>query len=88
MNKHYILSLNPAAQHAWDRCTLRNPITGDRPDFASLIAEAVGEKVGAYLVSVTLEVKVLEKAPIGQIERIAVEVPMVHANPQRQELVA
>jgi hypothetical protein len=88
MNKHYILNLNPHAQHSWDRCTLRNPITGDRPDLASLIAEAVGKEGGSYLVSVNIEIKVLEQAPLPSLERVPVEIPSVRPTPQLQELVA
>ncbi|HEY9693582.1 MAG TPA: hypothetical protein V6D15_15350 [Oculatellaceae cyanobacterium] len=87
MTKHYVLSLNPNAQHEWDRCTLRNPISAERPDLASMLAEAVGEEAGDYLVSVSIEVKVLEKAPLPQPER-SIDVPTVPAVPQLKELVA
>lgn len=87
MIKHYILSLNPTAQHDWDRCTLRNTLTGVRPDLASLIAEAVGEEAGSYLVAVKIEVQVLEKAPTSQSERVTREMPTVTAAGQRKELV-
>lgn len=62
MTKHYILQLDPNAKYEWDRCSLRDPITADRPGFAELIAQAVGEQPGAYLVSVKIEVEVLEQA--------------------------
>ncbi|KAM3093656.1 hypothetical protein ACKFKF_28905 [Phormidesmis sp. 146-12] len=62
MTKHYILHLDPAAKYEWDRCSLRDPITADRPAIAELIAEAVGEQAGSYLVAVKIEVQVLEKA--------------------------
>ncbi len=88
MTKHYVLSLNPHAQHDWERCTLRNPITAERPDLASLIAEAVGECGGSYLVAVNIEIKVLEQAPISQSERIHFEMPVVMPAPQLKELVA
>ncbi|MBW4650767.1 MAG: hypothetical protein KME06_19060 [Kastovskya adunca ATA6-11-RM4] len=81
MTKHYILSLNPHAQYAWDQCSLRDPIAAEHPDFAKLIAEAVEEEAGSFLVAVTIEVKVLEKAATSQPERMAVK-------KQRQELVA
>ncbi len=89
MTKHYILSLNPTAKHDWDRCILRDPITGKRPELAKLIAEAIGAEPGAYLVSVNIEVKVLEQAPMPQAEQLALgaaEFPPAH--PQLQELVA
>ncbi|MGB3208010.1 MAG: hypothetical protein WBB28_23760 [Crinalium sp.] len=87
MTKHYVLSLNPNAQHEWDRCTLRNPISAERPDLASMLAEAVGEEAGDYLVSVSIEVKVLEKAPLPQKER-SIDVPTVPAVQPLKELVA
>ncbi|MEP0791666.1 hypothetical protein NDI42_21805 [Funiculus sociatus GB2-C1] len=87
MTKHYILTLNPSAQHEWDRCTLRNPITAERPDLAALIADAVGEEAGSYLVAVHIEVQVLEKAPIAQPERVSVDVSATQKS-QRKELVA
>ncbi|AFY64534.1 hypothetical protein [Geitlerinema sp. PCC 7407] len=66
MTKHYVFSLNPSAEYEWERCTLRDPITTERPDLASLVAEAVGNQPGAYLVEVKVEVKVLEQAPLAQ----------------------
>lgn len=63
MTKHYILKLDPDAQYDWDRCTLRDPITADRPDLATLIASAVGEQAGSYLVAVEIQVNVLEQIP-------------------------
>ena len=89
MIKHYILNLNPTAKHEWDRCTLRDPITAKRPELAKLIAEAIGAEAGTYLVSVDIEVKVLEQAPMPQAEQLplsAAELPTAHA--QLQELVA
>lgn len=68
MTKHYILQLDPNAKYEWDRCSLRDPITADRPGFAELIAQAVGEQPGSYLVSVKIEVQVLEQtAPQSQL---------------------
>lgn len=64
MKKHYVLSINSQAQHDWDKCIIRNPITGERPDLKSAIAQAVGNQPGSYLVSVQIEVEVLEKVAI------------------------
>lgn len=72
MTKHYLLSLNPTAKHDWDRCALRDPITAKRPELAKLIAEAVGAEPGTYLVSVNIEVKVLEQAPMYQTEQLPI----------------
>ncbi len=88
MTKHYILSINPNAQYEWDQCSLRDPLTAGRPDFASLIAEAVGEETGSYLVAVNIEVKVLEKAPTLQPQQLSVDVATVAVKPQPSELVA
>lgn len=88
MTKHYILSINPNAQYEWDQCILRDPLTAVRPDFATLIAEAVGDETGSYLVAVSIEVKVLEKTATVQLQKVPVEVPAVAVNPQPSELVA
>lgn len=88
MTKHYILSINPHAEYEWEQCTLRNPITAARPDLASLIAQAVGNEAGSYLVAVNIEVSVLEKVPSSQPQKVAVEVPAIAVNPQPSELVA
>lgn len=89
MTKHYILSLNPTAKHDWDRCTLRDPISGKRPELAKLIAEAIGAEPGTYLVSVNIEVKVLEQAPMPQAEQLTLSTPELSAaHLQLQELVA
>lgn len=88
MNKHYILQFNPNASHDWDRCTLRDALTGGRPDLARLIAEAVGEQAGSYLVAVNIEVQVLQQAPVLQPERVPLDVPVVAPAPQLKELVA
>jgi hypothetical protein len=88
MTKHYILSINPNAQFEWEQCILRDPITAERPDFASLIAEAVGDETGSYLVAVNIEVKVLEKALSSQPQKVPVDVAAVAVNPQASELVA
>lgn len=66
MTKHYILNLDPDAKYEWDRRTLRDPITADHPVLTDLVAQAVGEEAGAYLVAVSIEVTVLEKAPLTE----------------------
>ncbi|MGF1480569.1 MAG: hypothetical protein ACFB4I_13945 [Cyanophyceae cyanobacterium] len=68
MNKHYVLSINPQAQYDWERCVLRNPITGERPDLNAIVAQAVGNQPGSYLVSVNIDVQVLEKAAASSSE--------------------
>ncbi len=88
MTKHYILSINPNSEYDWDRYILRDPLTAARPDFASLIADAVGDETGSYLVSVNIEVKVLEKAHSPQPQRVPVDVAAVAAKPHPSELVA
>jgi hypothetical protein len=90
MTKYYVLDVNPNAKYDWERCTLRDPITADRPDLAHLIAEAVGQQTGSYLISVNIEVQVLEEASHAQIKQVpkSSELPARTALPQRQELVA
>lgn len=89
MTKHYLLSLNPTAKHEWDRCILRDPITAKRPELAKLIAEAIAAEPGTYLVSVNIEVKVLEQVPMPQTEQLPLTATELHyAHPQLEELVA
>jgi hypothetical protein len=87
MTKHYILNLDPNARYEWDRRTLRDPITADHPALADLIAEAIGEEAGSYLVSVQIDVKVLEKASVGESHPATlVEVPPRSPVPQLAEV--
>ena len=90
MTKHYILHLDPGAKYEWDRCSLRDPITADRPSFAELVAQAVGDQPGSYLVSVQIEVNVLEQAapPSEMSPPVMAELPVRAAMPQLPELVA
>ena len=94
MTKHYILQLDPSAKYEWDRCSLRDPITADRPDFAELIAQAVGEQSGSYLVSVKIEVQVLEQAALQSQRETPLALPSISEfspsefSPVLQELVA
>lgn len=87
MTKHYVLNLNPAAEYDWDRCTLRDPITAERPELAHLVAEAVEGRSGSYLVSVNIEVTVLEQVPqpsmAGTLEAVS-----ANASSRAQEWVA
>ncbi|PLZ97848.1 hypothetical protein CEN50_13410 [Fischerella thermalis CCMEE 5268] len=86
MIKHYILSLNPTAKHDWDRCILRDPLTAKRPDLAKLVAEAVGADTGSYLVSLNIEVKVLEQATVVQTEQLSLNVSDMNEKPQLREV--
>ena len=61
MNKYYILQLDPQAAHEWDRCVLRNPMTGARPDLNAEIAKAIDDRAGSYLIKVSLEIEILEQ---------------------------
>ena len=56
---HYILNLNPQADYDWDKCVLRNPLTGERIDLTNAIAEAVNQEPGSYLISINIDVIVL-----------------------------
>ncbi|MBF2004681.1 hypothetical protein ACF3DV_01710 [Chlorogloeopsis fritschii PCC 9212] len=86
MKKHYILSLNPTAKHDWDRCILRDPLTAKRPDLAKLVSEAVGADTGSYLVSVNIEIQVLEQAAVPQAEQLSLNVPELNEKPQLREV--
>lgn len=86
MTKHYVLTLNPSAKYEWDRCTLHDPITADKPELAELVAEAVGGQSGAYLVAVEIQVKVLEQGATP-IVRSTLSTPEASI-PQPTELVA
>ena len=91
MTKHYILNLEPTAKYEWERRTLRDPITAEHPVLADLIAQAVGEEPGSYLVAVNIEVKVLEKVAAEHVSRVplsTIESPNRVALPQLTELVA
>ncbi len=81
MTKHYILHLDSDAFYEWDRCVLRDPITAERPDLAQLVVDAVGEQRGSYLLSVRIEVDVLEQRPLP-------EPAFTPALPQLEELAA
>lgn len=83
MTKHYILSLDPNAKYEWDRCTLRDPITAEHPALADLVAQAVGEQSGSYLVALNIEVTVLEQAN-PHADRLST--PAVEAIPNRPQL--
>ncbi len=86
MIKHYILNLNPTAKHEWDRCILRDPLTAKRPEIAKLIAEAVDADTGSYLVSVNIEVTVLEQAAVPQAEQLSLSFPEVSMPSQLREV--
>jgi hypothetical protein len=77
MSKHYILSLKPDAAHPWERCTVHNPITGERPDLSHIIARTVGDQPGAYLVAVDIQVRVLEQKNLESSEKITPMIPQI-----------
>ena len=88
MTKHYILNLDPAAKYEWDRCTLRDPITAEHPALADLVARAVGERAGSYLVAIKIEVKILEEAAIAAKPLAPVAEVSSRIMPKLAELVA
>lgn len=85
MMKHYILSLNPTAKHEWDRCILRDPLTAKRPDISKMVAEAIGTNGGNYLVSVNIEIKVLEEASMPQADQLTLNIAEAMEKPQLRE---
>lgn len=85
MMKHYILNLNPTAKQEWDRCIIRDPLTGKRPDIAKLISEDIGTDTGNYLVSVNIEVTVLQEASIPSADQLSLAFPEVSVSTQLRE---
>jgi hypothetical protein len=88
MTKHYVLNVDPTAEYDWDRCTLRDPITAERPELAQMVADALGRQAGAYLVSVDIQVTVLEQAPIPSAKPVSLSKADVSSTPQPQERAA
>lgn len=86
MTNHYILNINPEAEYAWNRCVLSHPITAHRPEFAQVIAEAIGEAEGTYLVAVKIEVQVLEK--VTEEMELAPSQPMLRGVVQERSSLA
>jgi hypothetical protein len=91
MMKHYVLTLNPAAQFEWERCVLQDPITAEQPNFADLIATSVSKSIheevhqrsGSYLIAVKLEVTVLETSVAESIPNSfpnAIAIPLLESN--------
>jgi hypothetical protein len=90
MTHHFVLNIQPQAQHDWDKCTLRNPITGERPDFIEMIANLVGNETGAYLISINIDVQVLEKVALGKTKTVALNPSKANkqVTTQHQESIA
>jgi hypothetical protein len=95
MLKHFVLSLNPHAQFEWERCTLHNPITAGQPNLAQLVGQVVsqntGQEAGSYLVSIDIEVTVLEAAAIEQsVNRLIgkLELPTLSVAPTLVDVAA
>ena len=86
MNNYYILQLNPQAEFDWERRTLQNPLTGERPDLIAAIAQAVNNRAGSYLIKVNLEVEVLEQE--SEVTSPAVELPPAKAIAIEQRLAS
>lgn len=86
--EHYILNLNPQADSSWDRCVLRNPLTGERPDLTAAIAKAVGNKTGSYLISVEIDVRVLQSGDPIPTAKNTVELPKIGNQKQTNRLLA
>lgn len=73
MAQHYVLTINPEAKYEWEQCVLRNPISGKSPDLNEIIAQEVNQQPGSYLISVKIEVEVLEQAPLSSTNKTTVE---------------
>ncbi|MGB3694142.1 MAG: hypothetical protein WA865_05300 [Spirulinaceae cyanobacterium] len=88
MIKHYVLTLNPEAQYDWEQSNLREPITGVCPDLTAMLAEAVDNQPGSYLISVNVEVKVLEKVATHDYQQLSLNLPKLSSATQLEELMA
>ncbi len=87
MIKHYIFSINPHAEHEWDKYTLRDPLTGERPDLTAAIAQSLENQPGAYLLSVELKVEILEQSQQNNSEQLTPNLPEVAVLPQLDEFI-
>ncbi len=85
MVKHFILSINPTAKHEWDKCILRDVLSSKRPDIANLIAEAVDADAGNYLISVNIDVEVLQHEIAPVAEQLQFSFPEASQKPQLRE---
>lgn len=81
--EHYILNLNPQAASSWDRCVLRNPLTGERQDLIEAIARSVGDRSGSYLISVNIDVRVLQSGELTATAKHTVELPKIGNSDRR-----
>jgi hypothetical protein len=99
MLKHFVLSLNPHAQFEWERCTLHNPITAGQPNLAQLVGQVVSQTTGhadfqeggSYLVSIDIEVTILEATAIEQsVNRLIgkLELPTLSVAPTLVDVAA
>ena len=87
MTNHYILSINPEAEYLWNRCVFSHPITAHRPEFAQVIADAVGTEEVTYLVSVKIEVQVLEKV-LEEMDMAPTQPKLREVSQERSNLAA
>ncbi|MEO1429320.1 MAG: hypothetical protein AAFV71_09700 [Cyanobacteria bacterium J06633_8] len=85
MVKHFILSINPTAKHEWDRCILRDVLSSKRPDIAKLIAEEVEADGGNYLISVNIDIEVLQEEKAPTAEQLQFSLTETFQKPQLQE---
>ena len=83
MNKHYVVNIDPEAQHEWDRLIVRNPISGERPDLAKIIADILGNEAGSYLIAIEIEVKILEQTTQISSKKIASKESLQQKNPTK-----
>ena len=60
---HLVLTIDPDSPYAWDKVTLRDPISHEQPDLAKLIAEHFHLR-GQYLIKVSIEVESLNAQPL------------------------
>lgn len=80
MDKHYILNLNPQANSQWDRCVLRNPLSGERPDLSTEIAKAVSDRA-SYSTASTEETSATAFRAGSYLIKVKLEVEILEQNP-------
>ena len=88
MIKHYILNVNPQANYEWDKCILRNPLTGERHDLTTAIAETINREPGSYLISVNIDVQILEETKIDRSANKTIELSTNKKVTQSSNLLA
>ncbi len=96
MDNYYILSINSQADYEWDRCVLRNPITGQRPDLTQAVAQrlACSETAQRLACSETTQclacgetAESIGKQPGSHLVKVSINVEILETVPQVSESI-